>query len=210
MSGCCSQDQDFGQTSRTFRQRLWLVVAINAVMFGVEMTAGRLGHSGALQADALDFMADAATYGLSLAVLGASLKVRAGAAMVKAVSLVLMGVWVMSSALWQISTPVMPKADVMGGIGTLALAANLLSVWLLVGFRNGDANIRSVWLCSRNDAIGNVAVIVAGLAVWGTATKWPDVIVAVAIAGLFLYSAIQIFRQAVSELRDPALPAGAD
>ncbi len=203
MTGCCGQDQDFSQSTAAFRRRLWWVIGINAGMFAVELTAGRLGHSGSLQADALDFFADASTYAISLAVLGASLKIRASAAFVKGLSLLGLGAWVMVSGILQIFDDTLPAAEVMGGIGFLALAANLLSVFLLVSFKDGDANIRSVWLCSRNDAIGNVAVMLAGLAVWVSASKWPDIIVALGMASLFTWSATQILQQAWKELSHP-------
>ena len=169
--------------------------------FVVEMTAGRLSQSQALQADALDFFGDALTYGISLAVIGASVRVRATAALAKGVSLAAMGLWVFSSTIWQVFVAGVPEAEVMGIVGLLALVANVASVVLLMAYKDGDANVRSVWLCSRNDAIGNVAVMVAALGVWGTATGWPDLIVAAIMAGLFLSSSVQIVRQALAERR---------
>ncbi|OIQ33282.1 MAG: cation transporter [Alphaproteobacteria bacterium MedPE-SWcel] len=211
MAGCCGQDAQFDGVSTAYKRRLWAVIAINAVMFIVEMTAGEIAESQALKADALDFLGDALTYGISLAVIGASLKLRSMAAIGKGVSLLLMGGWVFGSTVWQLFILGVPEAQVMGGIGFLALAANLLSVVLLAAYKDGDANVRSVWLCSRNDAIGNVAVMIAALGVWGTATGWPDLIVAGLMAGLFLNSAVQILGQALREWRgsdDPA-PASA-
>jgi Co/Zn/Cd efflux system component len=170
------------------------------------MAAGQLAGSQALQADALDFFGDAVTYGISLAVIGASLRVRATAALAKGLSLFLMGLWVLGSTIYTIFVLGVPQAQIMGAVGFLALAANLASVMLLVRYKDGDANVRSVWLCSRNDAIGNVAVMGAALAVWGTASGWPDVLVAAAMAGLFLTSAFQIVRQAMREWRTEATP----
>lgn len=187
-----------------YRRRLWAVIAINAIMFIVEMSAGQLARSQALQADALDFLGDSLTYGLSMAVLGASLKVRATAALAKGFSLFLMGLWVAGSTLWRIWAGGVPDAPVMGVIGVLALAANVASVLLLMSYKDGDANVRSVWLCSRNDAIGNVAVMIAAAGVWGTATGWPDLIVAGIMSGLFLSSSWQILRQAMAERRGHA------
>ena len=184
-----------------YRRRLWAVIAINAIMFIVEMSAGQLARSQALQADALDFLGDALTYGISLAVIGASVRVRATAALAKGVSLAAMGLWVFSSTIWQVFVAGVPEAEVMGIVGLLALVANVASVVLLMAYKDGDANVRSVWLCSRNDAIGNVAVMVAALGVWGTATGWPDLIVAAIMAGLFLSSSVQIVRQALAERR---------
>jgi len=170
-------------------------------MFFVEMTAGHLSQSQALQADALDFFGDAMTYGISLAVIGSSLRVRSSAALFKGFSLMAMGIWVFGSTVYHVFYVGVPTAEVMGTVGFLALLTNLTSVALLVKFKDGDANVRSVWLCSRNDAIGNVAVMVAALGVWGTSTGWPDLIVAGIMAGLFLSSAYQIITQAIRENR---------
>ena len=199
MSGSCGHDVKFEGASDDYKRRLWLVIAINAGMFGVEMTAGQLAQSQALQADALDFAADALTYGISLAVIGASIKVRSNAVMAKGISLLLMGLWVFGSTIYRVFYVGVPAAGIMGGIGFLALIANLASVLILVKYKDGDANVRSVWLCSRNDAIGNVAVMIAALGVWGTSTGWPDLIVAAIMAGLFLTSATQILWQALVE-----------
>ncbi len=201
MAGCCGQEARFDGLSPDYKRRLWVVIAINAAMFGVEVVAGQMAGSQALKADALDFLGDAMTYGISLAVIGASLRVRATAAMAKGISLLMMGLWVFGSTIWRVFYMGVPEAPVMGAIGALALAANLASVLLLVRYKDGDANVRSVWLCSRNDAIGNVAVMIAALGVWGTATGWPDLIVAGIMAGLFLTSATQILRQAWTEWR---------
>lgn len=201
MAGCCNNDAKFDGLSADYKRRLWLVIAINAIMFAVEMGAGHMARSQALQADALDFLADALTYGLSLAVIGASVRVRTNAALFKAVSLLVMGIWVMGSTLYRVFYVGVPEAQIMGVIGFMALVANLASVALLVRYKDGDANVRSVWLCSRNDAIGNVAVMVAAAGVWGTTSGWPDLIVAGIMGGLFLTSATQIFRQAVDERR---------
>ena len=195
----------FEGLSQDYRRRLWIVIAINAGMFLVEMAAGALAGSRALQADALDFLADSATYGMSLAVIGAAMPVRAWAAFAKGVSLTLMGLWVFGSTAYHVFVLGLPRAEVMGMIGVLALAANVASVLLLMRYKDGDANVRSVWLCSRNDAIGNVAVMIAALGVWGTATRWPDLIVAAIMASLFLWSSAQILRQSLRELRSGAL-----
>ncbi|MCL4144392.1 UNVERIFIED_CONTAM: hypothetical protein GTU68_060237 [Idotea baltica] len=171
-------------------------------MFVVEMSAGHYAKSQALQADALDFLGDALTYGISLAVIGASIQVRTNAALAKGLSLLLMGLWVFGSTLYHVFYVGVPEAGIMGVVGVMALATNLASVFLLVGYKDGDANVRSVWLCSRNDAIGNVAVVLAAFGVWGTATGWPDLTVAGIMATLFLSSAFQIVRQALRERRD--------
>lgn len=198
----CSGNPKFDGVDPTYKRVLWLVIAINAAMFFVEMSAGKLAGSQALQADALDFLGDAMTYGLSLAVIGMSLKVRATAALVKGASLLLMGLWVLGSTIYQVLILGVPKAEIMGLIGFLALAANITSVLLLMRYKDGDANVRSVWLCSRNDAIGNVAVMFASLAVWFTVSAWPDLIVAFIMAGLFLRSSQLILMQAWEEYHE--------
>jgi Co/Zn/Cd efflux system component len=200
-ASCCDHTPAFDGLSADYKRRLWIVIALNAGMFGVEVAAGALAGSRALQADALDFFADAATYGISLAVIGAPLAFRARAAFAKGLSLLLMSLWVFGATAWHVLVIGIPKAEIMGVVGLLALAANIASVLILVSYKDGDANVRSVWLCSRNDAIGNVAVMLAALAVWGTQTRWPDLIVAAGMAGLFLASSVQILRQSWSELR---------
>ncbi len=200
--GCgCGGNVTFDGTAPAYRRRLWMVIAINGLMFLVEIVGGALAGSRALQADALDFLGDTLTYGISLAVIGMPLRVRAAAALAKGVSLLLMGMWVAGSTLWSFFVLRTPEAPVMGAIGLLALAANVASVLLLVRYKDGDANVRSVWLCSRNDAIGNVAVIGAAALVWMTGTPWPDLVVAMAMAALFTSSAMRILQQAWAEWR---------
>ncbi|SDB43996.1 cation transporter [Bauldia litoralis] len=201
MSGCCNHDVTFDGLSAGYRRRLVAVIAINAAMFVVEVIAGQLSGSQALKADALDFFADSVTYGASLFVIGMSLRVRASVAFAKGISLMAMGLWVLGTTLYRVFYIGVPEAEVMGIIGFLALAANVASVLLLMSYRDGDANVRSVWLCSRNDAIGNVAVMIAALGVWGTATGWPDLVVAGIMATLFLNSAIKILVQSRAEMR---------
>ncbi|HTV67259.1 MAG TPA: cation transporter [Rhizobiaceae bacterium] len=201
---CCSGGVPvFDGMDARYKRILWAVIGINGVMFLTEMIAGSLAGSQALKADALDFLADTVTYGLSLAVIGASLRARATAALFKGLSLSLMAVWVFGTTVYQTLVLGVPSAEVMGVIGFLALAANLASVGLLMPYKDGDANVRSVWLCSRNDAIGNVVVMAAAVGVWGTATAWPDLLVAALMAGIFLTSSVQILRQALAEYRGP-------
>ena len=185
-----------------YKRRLIIVTVINVAMFVVEMTAGHLAGSQALQADALDFAADGATYALSFWAIGKADTVRTGAAMLKGVSLLLMGLWVAGSTLYQFLILGVPEAEVMSVIGVLALAANLFSVWMLMAYKDGDANVRSVWLCSRNDAIGNVAVVIASGFVVLFNSGAPDLIVAGVMAALFLSSAWQILRQSFAEWRE--------
>ncbi|NNM72082.1 cation transporter [Enterovirga aerilata] len=199
--GCSGGVPIFDGVDPRYKRVLWTVIGVNAAMFVTEMAAGQLAGSQALKADALDFLGDTVTYGLSLAVIGASLKVRASAALFKGLSLSAMAFWVFGSTVYQTLVLGVPKAEVMGVIGFLALGANLLSVLLLRRYKDGDANVRSVWLCSRNDAIGNVVVMIAALGVWGTSTAWPDLLVAAVMAGIFLTSSVQILRQAWAEYR---------
>ena len=185
-----------------YKRRLMLVTAVNVVMFVVEFSAGHWAGSQALQADALDFAADGATYALSLWAIGRPQRVRTGAALVKGVSLLAMGVWIAVSTLYQFFVNGVPEAQVMGLIGFLALAANLLSVYLLFSYKDGDANIRSVWLCSRNDAIGNVAVMISAGFVALLNSGVPDLIVAGVMAALFLSSSYQILTQSWREWQE--------
>lgn len=201
MAACCGESAIFDGMSVAYKRRLWIIITLNALMFLVEIVAGHLAGSQALQADALDFLGDAMTYGISLAVIGASVRARTTAALAKGISLSLMGLWVFGSTAYHVFLAGVPKAEVMGIIGFLALMTNLVSVLLLVRYKDGDANVRSVWLCSRNDAIGNIAVMIAALGVWGTATGWPDLVVAGVMAGLFLSSSFQIIVQALGERR---------
>ncbi len=196
----------FEGLSADYRRRLVAVIAINAAMFVVEMVAGTLAGSQALKADALDFFADTLTYGASLAVIGLSLRTRSLVALGKGASLLVMGLWVLGSTIYRVFVVGVPEAEVMGVFGFLALIANVASVVILMRYKDGDANVRSVWLCSRNDAIGNVAVMVAALGVWGTATGWPDLIVAGIMASLFLTSAVRILDQAWREFRTGSEP----
>jgi Co/Zn/Cd efflux system component len=208
MAGCSCNNVRFEGVSAGYRRALLAVIAINAVMFAVEITAGALAGSQALKADALDFLGDTLTYAISLWAIGRPLRVRAGAALLKGMSLGAMGLWVFGSTLWHVLSTGVPDAPIMGAVGALACAANIVSVLLLLRYRDGDANVRSVWLCSRNDAIGNVAVIGAAGAVALTGSAWPDLLVAAAMAGLFLWSAAQIIAQALAE-RAEARRAGA-
>lgn len=202
MAGCHDHcEVAFTGADKGFKRALWAVIAINGGMFLIELSAGIAGQSQALKADALDFLGDTATYGLSLLVVGMAPVWRARAAVLKGFSLAAMALLVLGLTAYRVIVTGAPSPEIMGGVGFLALAANLVSVLLLLGYRRGDANVRSVWLCSRNDAIGNLAVIAAAGLVWVTATPWPDLAVAALMAGLFLNSSLQILRQARGELR---------
>jgi Co/Zn/Cd efflux system component len=199
----CAADRADHTNSPAWRRALWIALAVNVLMFAVELTAGLLGGSKALQADALDFLGDAANYAISLGVAGLALAWRARAAMVKGVTIFSFGLYVLLSALWALSHGTHPQAEVMGIVGFAALVANGGVTLMLYRFRTGDANMRSVWICSRNDALGNLAVLLAALGVFGTGSGLPDIIVAAIMAGLSLWGGEQIARQAVSELRSP-------
>tara|TARA_R110001606_G_scaffold171956_3_gene318043 strand:+ start:8121 stop:8729 length:609 start_codon:yes stop_codon:yes gene_type:complete len=186
-----------------YRRVLVAVLAINMVMFLVEAAAGWMTGSRALRADALDFLGDAATYGLTLWAISQSFAWRIRAARIKGVSLLVLGLLVLADSVVAMITGVTPEAPVMGLVGLVALTANLISLALLFRYRDGDANIRSVWLCSRNDVIANLSVIAAGALVWVSGSRWPDLVVAVVIAVLFSHSAVSIFRQANRESPAP-------
>jgi len=205
-AGCHTHEIDPGDgLGGRARQILWIALALNAAMFAVEIGAGLAAKSVALQADALDFLGDAATYAISLAVLGRPLRWRAGAAILKGVSLGALGIWVaVATVLSAIAQP-LPDHAVMGGVGVLALVVNAIVAVMLFRMRGGDANLRSAWLCSRNDAIGNLAVLAAALGVFGTATVWPDLIVGAVMAALALSASVSILRQARAEWRSEAI-----
>jgi Co/Zn/Cd efflux system component len=184
-----------------YRRILWAALWINAAMFVVELVSGWRAGSVSLLADAIDFFGDAANYGVSLAVLGLSLAWRARAAALKGLTMGAFGVFVLARAAWTIATGGVPEPLTMGVVGGLALLANVSVAVMLYAWREGDANMRSVWLCSRNDAIGNVAVMAAALGVFGTGQGWPDVAVASIMGALALSAAWSVLRQARVELQ---------
>ncbi len=200
MSGCC-EDKVFDGISPGYKRALLAVIAINATMFVVEMWAGLTSGSQALKADALDFAGDTATYTLSLLVIGASIRTRAITSLIKSASLAAIALAILITTLLRFMEGAAPEAQTMSLVALLALAANVASVFILLKWRDGDSNVRSVWLCSRNDAIGNVAVILAGILVAATASPLPDLIVALLLAGIFLRSSFAITVQAISELK---------
>lgn len=201
---CCSEDTCSSGVLAIGRYRaiLWIVLAINAGMFLIEIIAGLAAGSAALQADALDFFADAANYGISLFVLGLGIRWRASAALLKGGSMGLFALWVIGSVIWHALHGTVPGWGTMGVVGMAALVANAVCLALLYAWRDGDANMRSVWICSRNDVIANMAVLAAALGVFGTGTGWPDIIVAAVMALLAIQGALTVVRQAHSELRE--------
>jgi Co/Zn/Cd efflux system component len=191
-----------------YRRVLWMVLAINAVMFFVEIAAGLAAGSASLQADALDFLGDSANYAISLLVVGMALRYRANAALAKGVTMGAFGLWVIGTVIWHALHGTLPSAFTMGAVGFAALAANVASFALLWAFRKGDANMRSAWICTRNDVLGNLAVLLAAAGVFGTGTGWPDIIVAAIMAGLALQGAAIVVRHSLSEIRRPiSVPA---
>lgn len=193
----CASEQAI---SPRYRRVLWTALGINAVMFAVEIAGSAHSGSVSLLADAVDFLGDAANYGISLAVLSMGLAWRARAALIKGVTMGTYGIFVLAKSLSAFVAGVPPEPISMGLIAVLALAANLSVAAMLYAYREGDANMRSVWLCSRNDAIGNVAVMLAALSVLGTGSAWPDVVVACVMATLALTAAVSVTRQASREL----------
>ncbi len=183
-----------------YRRILWIALVVNAVMFLVELGASATSGSAALAADAVDFAGDAANYGLSLAAIAAGGLWASRAALVKGVAMGTYGIGVLAFCAWRIQAGTPPEPITMGVIGTLALAANLWVAWLLYAYREGDANMRSVWQCTRNDAISNLAVLAAAVGVFGTGTNWPDIAVAALMASLALVSAYSVIRHARAEL----------
>lgn len=202
-ANCCEHDHDHEHLSASdtprYRRVLWVALALNVAMFAVEIGAGFRSGSVSLLADAIDFFGDAANYGVTLAVLSAGLTWRARAAVLKGLSMLGFGIFVAAKALWSAAQGVPPEALTMGLVGALALGVNVLVAVLLYAFREGDANMRSVWLCSRNDAIGNVAVMIAAVLVWWLGSGAPDLIVAGVMAALFLSSSYQILTQSWRE-----------
>jgi len=209
MSGCsCSHSNTSGATSARYRRILWVALAINLGMFLVEIGAGLHAGSVSLLSDSLDFFGDAANYGVSLWVLGLGVAMRARASLAKAVTMGSFGVFILSMAVANFVDGSVPDAPTMGVVGVIALLANLLVAALLYAYREGDSNMRSVWLCSRNDALGNLAVMLAALGVFGTGSGWPDLIVASLMALLSISAAVQIIRHARQELRTQPLTLG--
>jgi Co/Zn/Cd efflux system component len=198
---CCPPPDAQQLHNKRYRRVLWTVLFINAAMFLIEAIAGLTAGSAALQADALDFLADAANYGISLFVVGIVIKCRARAALAKGLTMGLFGLWVLATSLWLAAHGNLPAAVTMGAVGFVVLLANAVSFALLWTYQAGDSNMRSVWLCSRNDVIGNWAVLLAALGVFGTRTGWPDVAVASIMGALALQAAWQVVSQARSELR---------
>nr|WP_245283846.1 cation transporter [Bradyrhizobium sp. Cp5.3] len=201
---CCAPpplNLDRHRGDKSYRRVLWAVLAINAAMFLVEIGAGFAAGSASLQADALDFLGDSANYAISLFVVSMALRYRAAAALAKGLTMGAFGLWVIGTVVWHAAHGTLPSAFTMGAVGVAALATNAASFALLWAYRKGDANMRSAWICTRNDVLGNVAVLLAALGVFGTGTGWPDVVVATVMAGLALQGAFVVVQQSTAELK---------
>ncbi len=201
MSAHCCSTPTVPAVDPRYRRALGIALVVNAGMFGAELVASISSGSVSLLADSIDFFGDAVNYALSLAVLGMALSVRSKTALFKAMCMGAFGVFVIGKALWNLQTGTPPEALTMGAVGLAALAANFGVAWMLYRFRDGDANMRSVWICSRNDAIGNVAVMLAALGVFGTQSAWPDLAVAAVMGVLALTGAVSVMKHARAELR---------
>jgi Co/Zn/Cd efflux system component len=201
-ASCChAPTPDPNRSNPAYKRVLWTVLAINAAMFVVEIAAGVVAGSASLQADALDFLGDAGNYVISLAVVGMALRYRAMAALAKGLTMGVFGLWVVGTVVWHAIMATVPEPVTMGVVGTAALIANAACAILLFAYREGDANMQSVWICSRNDVLGNLAVLLAALGVFGTGTGWPDLIVAAIMATLALQGAWIVVRNARQELQ---------
>ena len=201
-ASCCGNhgkpDENRGHPG--YRRVLWFVLAINAAMFAIEIGAGLMAGSASLQADALDFLGDAGNYAISLFVVGMALRYRAMATLAKGATMGLFGLWVIGIAAWNAAQGTLPGAFTMGTVATIALLANAASFGLLWAYRGGDANMRSAWICTRNDVLGNLAVLIAAAGVFGTGTGWPDIVVAGIMAALAIQGAVIVVRQSLAEL----------
>jgi Co/Zn/Cd efflux system component len=195
---CCAGALD--SSVSTYRRALWIVFGVNALMFAIEFGAGLQAGSASLQADALDFLSDAANYALSLAVVGMLLRARAAAALLKGASMGVLGLWVLAVTGWHAWHQTLPEAVTMGSVGIAALLANAISFAVLWRYRSGDSNMHSAWICTRNDVLGNCAVLLAAAGVFGTSTGWPDLLVSTIMALLGLQGALVVIRRASGEL----------
>lgn len=200
-ASCCNQPVDIHRGNQSYRRVLWAVLIINAAMFAVEVSAGLAAGSASLQADALDFLGDAGNYAISLFVVGMALQYRAMAALLKGATMGVFGLWVIGITAWHAWHGTLPEAFTMGAVGTAALVANAASFGLLWAHRGGDANMRSAWICTRNDVLGNLAVLLAAAGVFGTGSGWPDIAVAAIMAALALRGAVLVLTQSWSELK---------
>lgn len=200
-SSCgCAGDTGRAERDAAYRRALWLVILLNLGFGLIEVVAGFFANSQALKADALDFIGDGTISLFGLVALRWTARGRSRIALAQGLFLGALGFGVIGFAIWRLVNAVPPDADLMGGIGVVALLVNVTAALILAKFREGDANVRAIWLFSRNDAVANIAVIVAAGLVGWTGRVWPDIAVASVIALLFLHSAWKITRDAMAEM----------
>jgi Co/Zn/Cd efflux system component len=204
-ASCCNQPVDTHRGDRGYRRVLLAVLAINAAMFAIEVAAGMAAGSASLQADALDFLGDAGNYAISLFVASMALRYRASAALLKGATMGAFGLWVLAVTGWHVWHGTLPNSFTMGVVSVAALIANVIAFGLLYAYRGGDSNMRSAWICTRNDVFGNLAVLVAALGVFGIGTGWPDIVVALIMAALAMQGAYVVLTQSWLELRGSTL-----
>ena len=206
MDSCC-QDKavELDRLKASQSRTLWIVLIINAAMFAVELTAGILAGSVALEADSLDMLGDALVYGFSLFVIAKSIRWRAASALLNGAVMAIFGLMVLGQTIYKLVAGGVPEADLMAGFGAVALTANVICLVLLTRHRSDDVNMRSTWLCSRNDIISNVSVLIAAALVAATGTMWPDIVIGLMITSLFLKTAITVIHEAYSEISDTSV-----
>ena len=192
-ASCCGpKNINIREVNKSFKTVLWVALILNFAMFLLENLQGLLSHSLSLRADAIDFLGDSANYFVTLFVLSAAIKTRATVSLTKAIFMFGFGLWVLVEAVIRFNSETIPNSFTMSWVGVLALVVNGVVAFLLYRFRDGDSNMQSVWLCSRNDAIGNIAVVIASAGVYFYASTWPDLIVALFMATLSVSAAIKV------------------
>lgn len=201
-AGCCGNglDININQVNRKFKQALWIALILNFSMFIFENVQSLMSHSLSLRADAIDFLGDSANYFITLFVLNSAIKTRAKVSMLKAFSMFAFGIWILIEACFRFQSDSIPNSFTMSWVGGLALLVNALVAIILYKFKDGDSNMQSVWLCSRNDAIGNIAVVLASAGVFYFQSKWPDLIVAFFMAVLSTTASLKVMKVVKSEL----------
>jgi len=201
-AGCCGNglDININQVNRKFKQALWIALILNFSMFIFENVQSLMSHSLSLRADAIDFLGDSANYFITLFVLNSAIKTRAKVSMLKAFSMFAFGIWILIEACFRFQSDSIPNSFTMSWVGGLALLVNALVAIILYKFKDGDSNMQSVWLCSRNDAIGNIAVVLASAGVFYFQSKWPDLIVAFLMAVLSTTASLKVMKVVKSEL----------
>lgn len=198
---CCNHDNlNVSENNKNFKRVLWIALVLNFAMFIVEIVYGVLSHSLSLRADAIDFLGDGVNYFATLFVLNSHIATKAKVSIAKALFMLGFGLWVLIEAFMRFNSAELPDSFTMSWVGFLALFVNALVAFLLFKFRDGDSNMQSVWLCSRNDAVGNLAVILASAGVYWWGTQWPDLIVATFMALLALSASAQVIKAARNEL----------